>query len=242
MQSPLPSSSALESGLVADPPSPYRMTGIQDSVRSILRRSVLGRIGQDSHRTNDEEETIQIFNDVWEDPRSPSEECNPVDRSPSPTETRSVNTSKPASFVTANGDNAPVDPPPVRDLSTRMSLLSHPDLETNLAALGLLNQQEARHHSRCNHNRRRRQNRHKHVKPQDTELRIFYVAISGLLLAALLATCETLSAFTIWSTGTDMRQTSQSYSINTMWGRLFTSSSSSVSWYLLFSSVMLLFD
>ncbi|KAF1347528.1 hypothetical protein BDV97DRAFT_355383 [Delphinella strobiligena] len=188
MQSPLPSSSTLENGMIADPPSPYRTTGIQDSVRSILRGSVLGRLGRNSDGADNEEETIQVFDDVWENPRSPFEDCHLVDGHLTPTETMPINTSKPASFVTANGDNLPANPLPTHALSTRISLLSHSELETNLAALGLLNQQEVRRHGRSNHNQRRRHDRHKHVKSQDTELRILYVVISGLLLTGLLST------------------------------------------------------
>lgn len=182
--------------MIADPPSPYRTTGIQDSVRSILRGSVLGRLGRNSDGADNEEETIQVFDDVWENPRSPFEDCHLVDGHLTPTETMPINTSKPASFVTANGDNLPANPLPTHALSTRISLLSHSELETNLAALGLLNQQEVRRHGRSNHNQRRRHDRHKHLKSQDTELRILYVVISGLLLTGLLSTCKTLPLFT----------------------------------------------
>lgn len=62
MRSPLPDSSPLEASLIADQPSPLRNTCVQDSVRSLLRVSMLCRPGHSSRV--DEEETIQVFSDV----------------------------------------------------------------------------------------------------------------------------------------------------------------------------------
>lgn len=65
MRSPLPDSSPLEAGLVADPPSPYRTTTVQDTVRSLLRASMV--VGPRRSAKFDGEETIQVFSDVHEE-------------------------------------------------------------------------------------------------------------------------------------------------------------------------------
>lgn len=48
MQSPLPDSSALEAGIVADTPSQRRTTSVQDTVRSLLSSSVADRFKRSS--------------------------------------------------------------------------------------------------------------------------------------------------------------------------------------------------
>lgn len=216
MQSPLPDSSVLEAGIIPDTVLP-RTTDIQDRVRSLLRASLYETSWP---RDDEDDETIYVSFDnrhnlVLQSPLRPTRSSLhihpphrtiPEEREPLPLQTPSPVLPSPH-YANFNNILIPEDP-----IASRSSFpaYNHPDIDVEAQhpeeSLALLSTRQKphrqrhhrspewkHHHSHPRHNSKNN-NRPKKSSPPNLRTRSLLCIGSGLLLAAILATCKRLSS------------------------------------------------
>lgn len=186
MQSPLPDSSALEAGILEDE-RPTRSSDIQNNVRSLLRSSVFGRrISKaspriDSHLTEELHSPGVLRMDAFVHDTSIPSPDSP--HHPPPAQRRPPTLPPLANdyYFPDHGEEVIED-----QIPARAPTVLHPDVEADDHALALLVQQKSAQRQRQAWRRRRRT---RHVTKHALHVKSLICIASGLMLAALLATC-----------------------------------------------------
>lgn len=208
MHSPLPDSSVLEAGIIADPILP-RTTDIQDRVRSLLRTSLYENAWP---RDDGDDETIYVSFDnrntlVLQSPLQPTRPSGLFIHATIPEEPESLPLQTPSPVLpsphSADFNNMLIFEHPITSRSSLLPALDHPDLDLEAqnpdethALLAARQKPRSRQHNfnpewkHHRHHHRRHNHQAKKLTLLNLRIRALLCIGSGLLLATLLATCK----------------------------------------------------